>query len=234
MSALNVFGLTAVDAWREGAAAVLRHHEVFNLFSTIEQPSAFDEGWLTAYSPRRRGFRGDDLREVIQTIFPYELAKRFTHRQDLYSEYLLRHDRAMRFVRNRATWGAYFERLVRFPDHPGTNQLETVIEKLSTWQQRGGACLVFHLATPARDTPRPRGGPCWQFAEILWHADDTLDFVVVYRNHDFFNKALGNFIGLGLLLDFICSASGKHVGRLLCHSVHAYNGGKATDLRALV
>jgi hypothetical protein len=233
LTARNVAGATAVDAWRQGVQAVLAGGEVFSLFTTIEQPAVFDPEWLQGHSPRRRGFRGDDLREVIKTIFPYDLAQRVEDRSTLYGEYLRRHDRAMKYVRNRGTWGTYFERLVRFPDHPDTNQLETVISKLSAWQKRSGTSLVFHLSTPARDTPRTRGGPCWQFGEIVWHPGDRLDLVVVYRNHDFFNKALGNFIGLGQLLSFICVASGKTPGRLLCHSVHAYNGGSVESLRAL-
>lgn len=233
MTARNVGGATALDAWRQGVAAVLDAGEVFNLVTTVENPAALDAGWLTTRSPRRRGFGGDDLGEVVTTIFPYELAQRYPERADLYREYLRRHDRAMKFVRNRGAWGTYFERLVRFPDHPDTNQLETVLQKLLSWQRRSGTSLVFHLSTPARDTPRTRGGPCWQFGEIVWHPGDRLDLVVVYRNHDFFNKALGNFIGLGQLLNFICAASGKTVGRLVCHSVHAYNGSSGEALRAL-
>lgn len=233
MTAVNVGGRTALDAWRSGVGAVLAEGEVFSLFTTIEEPTAFDEGWLTQHSPRIRGFAGDDLREVIKTIFPYELAQHYPERPKFYEQYLRRHDRAMKFVRNRGTWGTYFERLVRFPDHPDTNQLETVIQKLVKWQKRSSTGLVFHLSTPARDTPRTRGGPCWQFAEIVWHPGDMLDLVVVYRNHDFYNKALGNFVGLGQLLGFICAASGKTPGRLLCHSVHAYNGGSVEALRAL-
>ncbi len=60
-----------------------------------------------------------------------------------------------------------------------------------------------------------------------------MDFVVVYRNHDFFNKALGNFIALGQLLKFIADASGKTAGRLICHSVHAYAGSRLSHLVTL-
>lgn len=234
MTAHNVSGGSALDAWRQGVASILAEGEVFSLFTTIEQPAIFDAAWLRSHSPRRRGLAGDDMNDVVKTIFPHDLAQRFPIRADLYREYLRRHDRAMNFARNRGAWGTYFERLARFPDHPDTNQLETVIQKLSTWQRRSGSSLVFHLSTPARDTPRTRGGPCWQFGEVVWHPGNRLDLVVVYRNHDFYNKALGNFIGLGQLLNFICVASGKRVGRLLCHSVHAYNGGTVEGLRTLV
>jgi len=233
MTARNVSGTTALDAWRQGVQMILNEGEACNLFTTVDQPTIFDPAWLEAHSPRRRGLGKDNLREVIKTIFPYDLAQRLADRSDLYREYLRHHDRAMRFRRNRGKWGTYFERLVRFPDHPDTNQLETVITKLRNWQTRSGASLVFHLSTPARDTPRTRGSPCWQFGEIVWHSGNRLDLVVVYRNHDFLNKALGNFIGLGLLLNFICTASGRTPGRLLCHSVHAYNGGTKKALRVL-
>ena len=233
MTARNVTGATALEAWRQGVQEILSEGEALNLFTTVEQPTVFDPAWLEAHSPRGRGLGKDDLREVIKTIIPYDLAQRLADRSVLYREYLRLHDRAMRFRRNRGKWGTYFERLVRFPDHPDTNQLETVITKLRNWQIRSGASLVFHLSTPARDKPRTRGGPCWQFGEIVWHLGNRLDLVVVYRNHDFLNKALGNFIGLGQLLNFICAASGRTPGRLVCHSVHAYNGGTKNALRAL-
>lgn len=233
MTVIHVEGTTPLEAWRAGVAEVLKASELFNLFTTIERPHALDEAWLHRHSARARGFRGDDLREVAKTIFPFDLLDRFPARADLYREYLRRHDRAMRFRRNRSAWGTYFERLVRFPGHPGTNQLEVAIAKLSSWSKRSGTALVFHLSTPACDTPRTRGGPCWQFGEIVWRHDGSLDLVVVYRNHDFYNKALGNFIGLGQLLRFVCDASGKSVGKVLCHSVHAYNGGTVGEMRAL-
>lgn len=233
MSAVNVDGRTALDAWRNGVALVLGRGEVFNLVTTIEEPTALDAAWLTQCSPRKRGLPGDDVREVIKTIFPYELARAVPDRAEFYRAYLSRHDRGMRFRRNRSAWGTYFERLVRFPGHAETNQLEVVIQKLNTWEKRSSTGLVFHLSTPACDTPRTRGGPCWHFGEIIWHPENLLDLVVVYRNHDFYNKALGNFLGLGQLLKFICAASGKRPGRLICHSVHAYNGGTVEGLRAL-
>lgn len=233
MTARDVTGATALEAWRQGVQLILNEGEAFNLFTTVDLPTVFDHAWLEAHSPKRRRLGKNDLGEVIKTIFPYDLAQRLADRSDLYREYLELHDRTMRFRRNRGKRGTYFERLVRFPNHPETNQLETVINKLKTWKTRSGTSLVFHLSTPSRDTPRTRGSPCWQFGEIVWHPGNRLDLVVIYRNQDFLNKALGNFIGLGQLLNFICMASGKTPGRLICHSVHAYNGGTKNALRTL-
>jgi hypothetical protein len=210
---------------------VLARHELNNLVTTIEDPCNMSAIWLRQFSPRRIRPQYDNIRDVVNTIFPIAIARRWPTRPEIYDRYLARHDRAARWQRNRSAWGSYFERLIRFP--PSVNQLDRAIEKLRQWQTRSTTGLVFHLASPAIDTPRTRGGPCWHFGEILWKHDDVLDLVVVYRNHDFFNKALGNFIGLGQLLKFICAEAGKQPGKLICHSVHAYSGGSLRDLKEL-
>lgn len=233
MTTINVEGQNVLDAWRAGAATVLEKKEVQNLITTITDPCALAPNWLVQHSPRRIRQENDDIRDVVDTIFPVALAKRFPNRQALFEAYLARHDRASRWRRNRGNWGTYFERLIRFPNDKPINQLETAINKLLNWPVRNTTGIVFHLSSPATDRPRTRGGPCWHFGEILWQAGEVLDFVVVYRNHDFLNKAFGNFIALGQLLAFVCQESGKTPGRLICHSVHAFNGGRVSDLEAL-
>lgn len=225
---------TALEAWRAGCAVLLTSHgETSNLMTMIDNPCVVDDQWLVQYSPHRFKAGADDARDVANTLFPQRTCERSANRGDLYSRYLKAHDRARKFQRGHHAWGTYFERLVRFPPG-GVNQLERAIEKLNTWPQRNTTGLVFHLSSPAIDAPRTRGGPCWQFAEILWNADESLDLVVVYRNHDFFNKVLGNFIGLGRLLRFICSSTGKQPGKLVCHSVHAYSDSSHHQLRSLI
>lgn len=234
MSIRAVEGDTSLDAWREGCALLLgAKTATCNLMTTIARPCAIDEDWLTTYSPLKIKSGADDARDVANTLFPQKILERSSSRADFYSRYLKAHDRARGWRRGRHAWGTYFERLVRFPPD-GVNQLERAIQKLQSWPKRITTGLVFHLSTPAVDAPRTRGGPCWQFAEILWQADDTLDLVVVYRNHDFFNKVLGNFVGLGRLLQFICSSTNKQPGKLVCHSVHAYFQSSQQQLRGLI
>lgn len=233
MSSLVVEGGTALDAWKMGVAAVLAaggHRK--NLIVTIQRPCDVDPTWLLARSPHRFAPRGDDIRDVANTIFPEKLALRVDTRAALYEQYLKRHDRTRRWRRGQHAWGTYFERLIRFPAS-GVNQLDRAIVKLRTWPTRNTTGLVFHLSSPAVDAPRTRGGPCWHYGELLWNADGSLDLVAVYRNHDYFNKVLGNYIGLGRLLRFICEQSGKRPGALVCHSVHAYHEGSQGALRAL-
>lgn len=233
MSAQLVEHATSIEAWRLGVAAILAAGgELSNLVTTIHQPCVIDPSWLVECSPHKFTKKGDDIRDVANTIFPARLAARVADRDALYTMYLQRHDRARRWARRRYAWGTYFERLIRFPPD-GVNQLERVIDKLRTWPVRNTTGLVFHLSSPTIDAPRTRGGPCWHYGELLWNADSTIDLVAVYRNHDFFNKVLGNFIGLGRLLEFICEQSGKSPGKLICHSVHAYHDGSVQALRAI-
>jgi len=228
-----VEGDNGLEAWQKGVRAVLAAGgQVSNLITTIHQPCIVDLAWLKNCSPHSFSNKGDNVKDVANTIFPDKLRQRAVDRNAFYEMYLARHDRAHRWQRGRHAWGTYFERLVRFPKS-GVNQLERVIVKLRTWPIRNTTGLVFHLSSPAVDAPRTRGGPCWHYGELLWNADDSLDLVAVYRNHDFFNKVLGNFIGLGRLLEFICEQSGKSPGTLVCHSVHAYYDGSMHAMKAL-
>ena len=230
-----MLGKTAVDAWKSGAAKILELGQVRNLFTTIDKPCEIDQEWLVRYSPRSLGSENDNIRDVVDTIFPMDLYSRHSDdRSRFFMSYLACHDRARRWRRNRATWGTYFERLIRFPLAENVNQLDRAIEKLRTWSVRNTTGIVFHLSSPAADAPRTRGGPCWHYGELLWHRDNSIDLVAVYRNHDFFNKALGNFIALGQLLQFICTQANKEPAKLICHSVNAYNSGGVTKLRHLV
>lgn len=214
---------SSLDAWKLGVKLLLRSGgEAFNVITTIDDPLQFDPAWLSAYSPHTVIAECDRVQDVIVTIFPYRLAQRIANRNDLYARYLVLHSRAMHWSRNRARWGTYFQRLVAFGALE-RNQLETAIEKLCTWPRRSITGLVFHLSSPETDNPRTRGGPCWHFAELLWQPNDVIDMVVVYRNHDFFNKVFGNYLALGKLLGFIAQQSQKTPGRLICHAIHAYS-----------
>jgi hypothetical protein len=232
MTAICVEGDTPLQAWKAGVAHLLQGSgEAFHVFTTVHNPCAIEAQWLRNHSPKVVGSALDNIHDVVDTIFPYSLSQRAQTREEFYSEYLRVHDRAMRWRRNRTAWGTYFQRLVRFPPD-GTNQLERAILKLRTWP-RNTTGLVFHLSSPAIDAPRTRGGPCWHFGELLWRGDGTIDFAVVYRNHDFLTKAFGNFVALGQLLAFICAHGQKTPGKLVCHSMHAYNSGSRRQLGQL-
>lgn len=223
---VSVDGDTCVDAWRNAVRVLMGEHaEIYNLLVTIARPTYFDPIWMSTFNPASARPGSDQIRGVANTIFPKKLARFSATRSQLYQKYarairlgkLIGHNTA----RNRSAWGTYFGRLINF-GRSNKNQLEQAIMALQKWPKRQKAAITFHLTSAETDGYRTRGGPCWQFAEINYREGNTLDLIVIYRNHDYFNKALGNFIGLGQLLEFICSQTRKRPGRIVCHSVRAY------------
>lgn len=219
----------ALTAWREAVSHLAAHsREEYNLLLQIDDPTP-DDAWLRTYNPRDHAPRAMSAADVANTIFPQSLYEGHPLREEFYDRYLSLHRRARRMRRSRA-WGAYFERLISFNGDDENNQLEKVVLALRKWKRSSRAGLVFHLSSPL-DSPRPLGAPCWQFGELIWHPDGRVDMVVVYRNHDYFSKALGNFVGLGRLLNFICTEADKTPGSLTCHAVHAYFDPSASFMR---
>lgn len=223
----------AVGAWEGAAAQLLSNGEQTHLIVQIESPASFDRIWINRFSPHFCKPNGDRIGDVVNTVFPWKLALRCRNRDELYRRYMASHHRSQRMRRHPGAWGSYFARLIEFGPG-GPNQLETVIRKLREWQSNFKAAFVFHPSAPHLDAPRTRGGPCWQYGQLLGKADGSLDFLVVYRNHDYFNKALGNFIALGQLHRFICAETGKVQGKLVCHSAHAYFDATRAQLQALL
>jgi thymidylate synthase len=212
-------GVSCVDAWQAASQHIIAQGgEDYNVVVTIEAPSQFDPAWLTRFSPSSVDARGDAIRDVINTIFPSKTLKNARSRADFYERYKRAFDR--RRSRHR-TWGTYFHRLISFgPERK--NQLENAIAALERWGHNHKAALVFHLSSSDVDDVRIMGGPCWQYGALLCPDSDTVSLLAVYRNHDYFNKALGNFLGLSRLLQFIAAATKRNTGQVICHSAHAY------------
>jgi thymidylate synthase len=217
-----VHGVNAAEAWRRGSELVLQTpgHVVRNLITEIDNATLVGADWQSRFDPLAVGAT-DRMSVVAKVLFP-NLPRRVGETRLVYYDRcsaLLA--RALRLGRLHSSWGGtYFQRLVSL--NGSENQIERAIRVLTTWQVRGEAAIVAHTSSPEIDGLRKRGSPCLQYLEILWGRDDTLDLVAIYRNHDFLNKTLGNFVGLGRLLNFIATESAKMPGRIVCHSIRAY------------
>lgn len=62
----------------------------------------------------------------------------------------------------------------------------------------------------------------------------NLGLLAVYRNHDFLERAYGNYWGLCNLLNFIANEVGATPGPLTCVSSHAYVDKKKTAFKTLL
>jgi hypothetical protein len=228
-----IHGATAAEAWLHGATLVLQTpgHVIRNLVTEIEDPVLVQADWHDRFDPLAVG-ASDRMSVVAKVLFPGLPRRAGEPRTAYYQRCTALLERALKRHKLHSSWGGtYFQRLVSL--NGSENQIERAIRVLTNWQVRGEAAIVAHTSSPAIDGLRKRGSPCLQYIEILWRNDGTLDLVAVYRNHDFLNKTLGNFVGLGRLLNFIATESAKRPGRVVCHSVRAYTE-HVGKLRALV
>lgn len=109
----------------------------------------------------------------------------------------------------------YFERLTgAWYDRLGTkesikqNRVLQAIEKMNLWDHNVQAAIYVHTNLET-ETFRTRGSPCLQYVQFRASENSELSLVGMYRSHDYVNKALGNFIGLHDLGQFVA----KHTGR---------------------
>jgi thymidylate synthase len=217
-----VQGANVLEAWQHGSQLILKTpgHIIRNLTTEVENPIFLDATWYRRFDPKAIG-AADRMSVVAKVLFPGLVRLQGETRSAYYDRSAALLTRALRQGRLHSSWGGtYFHLLLSLAG--SENQIERAIRVLTNWQVRSETAIVAHTSSPAVDGLRKRGSPCLQFIEILWSNGGHIDLVAVYRNHDFLNKTLGNFVGLGRLLAFIAAEGGKVPGRLICHSVRAY------------
>lgn len=205
-----------------------------NLIVEISNPCDFSrlEYCFIKLNPVKIDSNSDNLRQVINTIFPFQLANHFTDdRKGLYSNYLKVYKKGI----NRK-WGTYFQRFINFSKHgiDGINQLENIIQSLNSNVPHKYYNLM-HLSSANLDSNvRPFGGPCLQYVQLNKKDDRILNLIAIYRNQDYFSKALGNFFGLAFLLNFIATNTNYSIGKLTIHSIHAFSSKGKVKLQTLI
>lgn len=172
---------------------------------------------------------------VASTIFP---ANFYLQRgaNGVYEDYVKVHPKLPRH------WGTYAGRMLRkLAASEGKkrgleiNPLRILVEKMRR-QVTGGRMRavyemnmiedrellelpIYNAITDARCT---RGQPCLSHLSFkLVSAEQKVRLTVLYRNHYYIEKALGNLIGLAQLLSFVATEAGVRVGPLICHSTLA-------------
>jgi hypothetical protein len=190
------------------------------------------------------------VQAVSNTLFPQGIASRYAtplmYRHYLDEVYpLLRQERAN-------WWGTYAYRLFARTLANGEviNPLDRMIRKLASSVQRGTVIRSHHelsLVDPALEIAiadpalpgmtRTRGGPCLSHLSFKVPDRTNVDLIAFYRTHYFVEKALGNFIGLARLLNFVARETGLSPGKLTvissCAHLDIPAGTTRGDLRAL-
>jgi hypothetical protein len=236
--------LIACDTFQEAWIEACRHllavgGESHNLFVSIRDP-LLDEPLLgRQVESFCRAFKLRTPKQVAYTIFPANLSRNrsegslalaYNRENGFFERVKKRYPRRMH-------WGTYFRRLTSYPSQGGSfDQLGSIINAINARPKWYQAAYSMIIQRPGSESTRPIGGPCLNYLALQGHRMNghrKLGLLAVYRNHDFVERAYGNYLGLGQLLGFICRETGCEVGELACLSSHAYVE-KARALRAFL
>ncbi len=219
-----------VRAWREAVRAVDAkpghgaHNVVIDIVDPLARGSMADPlvGTVDAFLISK-GVKA--VETVANTIFPAALYRRYGAPAffDRFTQNVLPKVR-----RKGDRWsGYYFERMIALPNPPGKpiNQLEDIIARIRNPTVKARNKFELSVFDPARDVDNsPYGGQCMSFGSFkLREAADGehLDLTVMYRNHYYVEKLLGNLLGLGRLMAFVADETEIKVGQLTVISTHA-------------
>lgn len=178
-------------------------------------------------------------KQVAYTIFPHRLyEKKERSASRLYKAYNRPGGMCERLVRrSNNQWGTYFQRLTAYKTHNDTvNQLQEIIDAISSDECTYTSAFCMVIQKPGGDTKRRLGGPCLNYIAVQLQAGppQSLGLLCVYRNHDFLERAYGNYWGLCNLLRFMSEQVGAVPGCLTCVSSQAYVVREKTKLKSLL
>ncbi len=205
--------------------------ECFNLMVNIENPTKVEPAIHTTYEQLLSNHSLLTLKQVTYTIFPRSLYLQVNKDPDRLFEGYNRaggvYDRLRRRHGREFGWGSYFRRMTCYPvaDEYGNttvvNQLGEIIHMLQNRAKTYKAAYTILVQIPGLDGRRIMGGPCLNYVALQLDSPRVLNALAVYRNHDLIQRAYGNYLGLGYIMEFICDHTGYSIGRLNCLSSHA-------------
>ncbi|MFH1556758.1 MAG: hypothetical protein ABII76_18190 [Pseudomonadota bacterium] len=217
-------------AWLAAASEVQRlGGNSHNVVIDIADPLAADEidmAIMVHVDQFLKSHNVNTLSGVANTIFPQST---FQHHgadafYDVYRERVL--PRMKKMTRD---WGRYFDRLTAWKKIKGTkveiiNPLDELVcfmrEQISAGRTYRNA-YEMTIYDPTRDAGKVANRQCLSFLSFKLTDQNYLLLTVMYRNHTYIARGLGNFIGLGRLQAFVAEQAGAKMGSLTCISTHA-------------
>lgn len=226
------------QAWFEAVRLLMSEHwERRNLMVQIRRPVQFDQGLHDSVTDFARQECVLGPKHVAYTIFPNSLYERAGNASRLFRAYNRPRGIYERLHRLKPDWGTYFRRMTHYDKAGGmVNQLGDIIQAIRTRAKVSKGAYTAIIQNPGGETVRPRGGPCLNYLAVQLEPGDPteLGLLAVYRNHDFLERAYGNYWGLCNLLLFLAAEVDAEAGPLTCVSSRAYVSGCKTALRAFV
>lgn len=211
--------------------------ELRNLVVQIRDPDAYDDKFNDRIAEFAQNTSLLAPRHVAYTIFPEGLYRDGANATQVFASYNRPNGLYDRLHKRKKDWGTYFRRMTHYEGKKGTvvNQLENIINAFRDRKSISKAAYTLVIQYPGGETVRPLGGPCLNYLAVQAEPDPfSIGLMAVYRNHDFLERAYGNYWGLCNLVSFIAKEVGATPGPLTCVSSHAYVDGNKTALRTFV
>jgi len=224
------------EAWLQAAGRLLEAPdlELYNLIVEIEKPCVINpkdkeiEDWLNQHLKQKKLYT---INTVAETIFPASEYKRYQE-DGVFNVYP---DRVFPTLRK---WGAnnrgtYAMRILRGINSKGekTRPLENVIDQLKKQTAPNGRgirmCYEIALSQPcdisiSQNDRNVKAFPCLSHLSFKLSKDrKVVHLTALYRSQYYFEKALGNFLGLARLLSFVAKQVGLEPGSIVCHATYA-------------
>ncbi|UFT99370.1 hypothetical protein KO561_19745 [Radiobacillus kanasensis] len=217
-------GDNITDAWKKSINHLLQNgREDYNLIVEIEDPTKDDLETRRQFNSVLLGMGDQSIETVSNTIFPYGIWSKSENRDNLYERFIKVYPTLRKVPENNK--GTYFGRLVQwgYGTDKCFNQVENTIFKLNREKENGRGIRVMYemsIYDPILDLNNQMGFPCMSFISVKVRKE-FVDLTAIYRNQYFVQKAYGNYLGLGRLLEFIAKEAGYKVGKLTCIATHA-------------
>jgi thymidylate synthase len=221
---------TSTQAWLAAATAVKGNDgEAINVVIDILDPlleTDTDAAIIREVDKFLRGHDANSLSGVANTIFPQATFDRHGP-EAFYAVY--REQVLPRMKKMTKDWGRYFDRLTQWKKVSKgqvsmVNPLRDLISFMRNQVASGRTYRNVYEMTvfdPTRDAGKVSNRQCLSFLSFKLDPSDRLHLTVMYRNHAYIARGLGNFIGLGWLQRFVAEQSGATMGNLTCISTHA-------------
>jgi hypothetical protein len=224
-------------AWLDVVRKLMSAHwELNNVVVHIRNVTAMDQGFHGTMESFAKTQAILGPKHVAYTIFPHRLYDG----KDAAGLFTAYNKRRGFFDRIKTGWGTYFRRMTNYEGMNGTvNQLGNIISAIRDREKLSKAAYTVVIQNPGGETIRPLGGPCLNYLAVQAESTPgnqpmTLGLLAVYRNHDFLERAYGNYWGLCNLIRFLAREVEGSPGPLTCVSSHAYVSEKKTALKAFV
>jgi thymidylate synthase len=214
------------EVWIDvGKILCVQGWNIHNLMVSIQKPELIDTMLHRQFNAFAEANDIIKPKDVAYTIFPQNLYEKSGSAARLFSRY--NQERGMyAHLRNRPHrgWGTYFRRMTHYVTPDGIqNQLANIIDAIKERDRISKAAYTIVIEHPGGETIRPLGAPCLNYIAIQLDAESKkMGLLAVYRNHDFFERAYGNYWGLCNLLKFMANETNFNIGTLTCVSSHAY------------